>query len=191
MIRPNQGLGRVEGREPGNEVGELATTSLEFEYLHRKKRCEILIGGDDISNGVITLWHVFFNVCLHSRSFPLHADWRKFDTSVYGEPRGNWRWNSNSRHVVASCPSFSRPAARAPLKACSLAKILLYLILGHAKFEKAEEVKESLCKQGDVHSSRKRQPLNLESLLTLVKVRLNRISRKRFVIRRFFLFIYS
>ena len=25
-----------------------ATTSLEFEYLHRKSRCEMLIGGDDI-----------------------------------------------------------------------------------------------------------------------------------------------
>ena len=35
--------------------GELATTSLEFEYLQRKSRCEMLIGGDDISNDVITL----------------------------------------------------------------------------------------------------------------------------------------
>ena len=35
--------------------GELATTSLEFEYLHRKSRCEMLLGGDDISNDVITL----------------------------------------------------------------------------------------------------------------------------------------
>ena len=26
--------------------GELATSSLEFEYLHRKRRCEMLIGGD-------------------------------------------------------------------------------------------------------------------------------------------------
>ena len=26
---------------------ELATTSLEFEYLYRKRRCEMLIGGDD------------------------------------------------------------------------------------------------------------------------------------------------
>ena len=39
--------------------GELATTSLEFEYLHRKSRCEELIGGDDISNDVITLARVF------------------------------------------------------------------------------------------------------------------------------------
>ena len=35
--------------------GELATTFLEFEYLHRKSRCEMLIGGDDISNDVIIL----------------------------------------------------------------------------------------------------------------------------------------
>ena len=34
---------------------ELATTSLEFEYLFQKSRCEMLIGGDDISNDIITL----------------------------------------------------------------------------------------------------------------------------------------
>ena len=39
--------------------GELAITSLEFEYLHRKSRCEMLIGGDDISNDVITLGTCF------------------------------------------------------------------------------------------------------------------------------------
>ena len=63
--------------------GELATTSLEFEYLHRKNRCEMLIGGDDISDDVITLgacFHVPLNVCLHSRSFPIRADWRKLDS---------------------------------------------------------------------------------------------------------------
>ena len=37
----------AEGRE--NE-GNLATTSLESEYLHRKSRCEMLIDRDDISN---------------------------------------------------------------------------------------------------------------------------------------------
>ena len=35
--------------------GELATASLEFEYLHRKSRREMLIGGHDISNDVIIL----------------------------------------------------------------------------------------------------------------------------------------
>ena len=39
------------GRE---KEGELVTTSLEFEYLLRKNRCEMLIGGDEISNDVIT-----------------------------------------------------------------------------------------------------------------------------------------
>ena len=54
--------------------GELATMSLEFEYLHRKCQCEMLIGRDDISKDVITLgacFHVFFNVFLHSCWFPL------------------------------------------------------------------------------------------------------------------------
>ena len=46
--------------------GELVTTSLEFEYLHRKSRCKMLIGAND----VITL-----GTYLHSRSFPLRADW--------------------------------------------------------------------------------------------------------------------
>ena len=71
---------------------ELATTSLESEYLHQKSRCEMLIGGDDISDDVITLgvcFHVFSNACLHSPSFPLRADWRKSDSSVDGEPQVN------------------------------------------------------------------------------------------------------
>ena len=71
--------------------GELAITSLEFEYLHRKNRCEMLIGGDDISNDVITLgacFLVFFNVCLHLRSFPLCADWRNLAAQSTGSHRG-------------------------------------------------------------------------------------------------------
>ena len=39
--------------------GELATSSLEFEYLHQKSLCEILIGGNDISNDVSTLGMCF------------------------------------------------------------------------------------------------------------------------------------
>ena len=39
--------------------GELATRSQEFEYLHQKSRCEMPIGGDDISNDVITLGTCF------------------------------------------------------------------------------------------------------------------------------------
>ena len=46
----------MAGRE---KEGDLATTSMEFEYLYRKSRCEILIGGDYISNDVITLGTCF------------------------------------------------------------------------------------------------------------------------------------
>ena len=48
--------------------GELATTSLEFEYLHRKSQCEMLIGGDDISNDVITLC-TCFSMFVNIRTF--------------------------------------------------------------------------------------------------------------------------
>ena len=33
--------------------------SLEFEYLHQKSQCEMLIGGDNFSNDVITLGTCF------------------------------------------------------------------------------------------------------------------------------------
>ena len=41
--------------------------SLEFELLHRKSRCKMLIGGDDISNDVIphgTCFSVFVYICI-------------------------------------------------------------------------------------------------------------------------------
>ena len=49
---------------------ELATMSLEFEYLHRKSLCEMLIGGDDISNDVIAQgtcfsMSVYICACFH------------------------------------------------------------------------------------------------------------------------------
>ena len=47
--------------------GELAITSLEFEYLHRKNRCEMLIGEDDISNDVITLG-TYFSMFVYIRA---------------------------------------------------------------------------------------------------------------------------
>ena len=57
--------------EAGQEKeGELATTSLEFEYLHRKSGSEMLIGGDDISYDFITLgtcfsMFVYIRACFH------------------------------------------------------------------------------------------------------------------------------
>ena len=53
------------GRE---KEGELATTSLEFGYLHRKSLCEMLIGGAD-SNDVITLGTCFSNFVCASACF--------------------------------------------------------------------------------------------------------------------------
>ena len=61
----------------------------------------MMIGEDDISNDVITLGTCRLNVCLHSRSLPPRADWRKSDSPVYGgATREYWWWNSNSRDVV-------------------------------------------------------------------------------------------
>ena len=56
--------------------GQLAAMSLEFEYLHGKSWCEMLIGRDDISNyyDVIALgacFHMFFYFCLHLGLSPL------------------------------------------------------------------------------------------------------------------------
>ena len=51
---------RALGQE---KEGELATTSLEFEYLHQKGQCEMLIGVDGTTNNVTTLGTFFFQ-CL-------------------------------------------------------------------------------------------------------------------------------
>ena len=102
-------------REKG---GDLATTSLESEYLHLKSRCEILIGADYISNyDAIFLGAFHVNVCLHSRSFRLRADLWKSECLVDGEPQGNLRRNLNSRNILSNSPSFSRHTARAPRSA--------------------------------------------------------------------------
>ena len=97
---------QAERRE---KEGELANTSLEFEYLHRKSRCEMLIGGDGISR-VITLDTCFaMFVYIHTR-FRITLIGGNM-TAQSTESQGNWRWNSNSRDVVASSPSFSCPPA--------------------------------------------------------------------------------
>ena len=76
------------------------------EYLHWKNWCEMLIGGDDICTSVMmSLPSACAFQCLFIFVFIS-------DSSVDGEPQGNWRWNSNSRDIVVSSPSFSCPAAR-------------------------------------------------------------------------------
>ena len=69
--------------------------------------CKMLIGGDDISNDFITLVPCFSVLVYISRSFPLRADWRKFDSSVDGEPQEQFKL-----HRRNCKPSFSRPAAK-------------------------------------------------------------------------------
>ena len=91
-----------------DKEGEFSTTSLEFEYLHRRTRCEMLIGKDEISNDVITP-----GTCFSMFAY-IRADWRKSDSSVEGKPQGNWRWNSNSRDVVVCSPSFPTPPPQSP-----------------------------------------------------------------------------
>ena len=94
----------------GREEGELATRSLEFEWiLIWVSALEKSMRNADWRRWRHYPWHVFLNVCLHLPSFPLRADWRKSDSSVDREAKRNWRRNSNSRHVSAGSPSFSCP----------------------------------------------------------------------------------
>ena len=101
------------GRE---KEGELATTSLEFEYLHRKSRCEMLIGGDDISNDVITLgtcFSMFVYIRARFRFALIGEVWPLRRRGATGELEAEFKFQR--------CSSFSRPAARAPRRACSQA----------------------------------------------------------------------
>ena len=89
-------------------------------HAHAKKTL-VLIGGDDISNDV-TILGTCFSMFVYIRArFPFALIGGNLTAQSTGEPQENWRWNSNSRDVVASPPSFSRPAARAPRRACSQA----------------------------------------------------------------------
>ena len=57
----------VVGREKEEELATIYV-DLEFEYLHRKSQCEMLIGRDVISNGIITLGTCFsLFVHIHAR----------------------------------------------------------------------------------------------------------------------------
>ena len=113
---PGVGGALAAGRE---KEEELSTTSLEFEYRICIEKVNAKCWLAEMTLIMTSLPLV--RVCLHSRSFSLPADWRKSDSSVDGEPQGNHRWNSNSRDVVASSPSFFRPVARTPRRACSQA----------------------------------------------------------------------
>ena len=67
---------------------ELATTSLEFEYLHCKKRCKMLIGGDDKSNDVIILGTCISMFVYIRARFRLALIGGNLTAQSMGSPRG-------------------------------------------------------------------------------------------------------
>ena len=97
--------------------------SLNFEYLHRKVDAKCWLAKVTLVVTSLSFAHVFqclFTFVLVSASRWLAEIWK---LSRQGAT-GNWRWNSNSRDVVASSPFFSRPASRAPRRAYSQAIFL-------------------------------------------------------------------
>ena len=114
LLACEQALGafRAAGRE---KEGQLATTynSLEFEYLHRKSRCEMLIGRDDISNDVITLgtcFSIFVYISVRFRFALIGGNLTAQSTGA----TGNWRWNLNFRGVVEGLLPFPAPPPERP-----------------------------------------------------------------------------
>ena len=75
----------------------------------------MLIDEDDISNDVITFGTRLSIMFVYIRA--------RFSLELIGRnlTAQSKKWNSNSRDVVASSPSFSRPAARAPRRTFSQA----------------------------------------------------------------------
>ena len=104
------------GRE---KEGELATTSLEFEYLHRKSPYKMLICGDDISNDVITFgtyFSMFAYILAHFRF--LLIGWNLTAQST-GSHRG-----IGSEIQIASSPSFPTAPQERPGE---LARMLAFI----------------------------------------------------------------
>ena len=102
-LSPVSNLSRALG-----QWGRKRKESTQLDYLHRKRWCEMLICGDD------TLGMCFPMFVYIRAHFCFALIGRKSDSSVKGEPMGNWRWNSNSRDTRTSPPSFSHPASERP-----------------------------------------------------------------------------
>ena len=92
-----------------------------------KNRLEMLIGGYDISNDVITLGSCFSMFVYIRTRFCFALIGGDLTAQSTGSHRGIGDY-SNSRDVVASSPSFFRSTARLPRKACSQANVKSQLI---------------------------------------------------------------
>ena len=79
----------------------------------------MLIGGDDISNDVVTLGTCLLVLVYIRARFRFALIGGNLTAQSTGSHKG--RWNLIFRDVVASSPSFSHPAVRAPRRACSQA----------------------------------------------------------------------
>ena len=89
------------GRE---KEGELAPTCLEFEYLHRKSRCEKLIGGDDISNDLSRVFQCLFTFPLVSASLWLAEIWQLNRRGFTGELVAKFKFQKRSCKLSFLCP---------------------------------------------------------------------------------------
>ena len=112
----------VVGRE---KEGELATTSLEFEYLHRKTGCKLLNGGDDKSNDIIVLGTCYTMFVFFRARFCFALIGGNLTAQSTGSQGGIRSGIQIPEGEVASSPSFSRPAARVPRRTCSQASLTL------------------------------------------------------------------
>ena len=96
-----------------------ATTSLEFYNLHRKSRCEMLTGESDITYDVLTLatcFTMFVYIRARFRFALISENLTAQSTGGTGQLEVEFKFQ---RRSLASSPSFSRPSARAPRRACS------------------------------------------------------------------------
>ena len=114
----------LAGRE---KEGELATTSLEFEYLHWKSWCKMLIGRSDMSNDVSA-----FGTCFSIFVYILaHFDFALTSGNLTAQSMASHREIGGGIQIpetVASSSSFSCPAIRAPWRPCSQAMACQWMI---------------------------------------------------------------
>ena len=113
-----------------NRPRPLMETHARWQPVTQSARCRRSYGKiEDCEQSITSLgacFHVFFNVCLYSCSFPLRADWRKSDSSVdVYTTSGSHRASRGGIQIpetwLEALRPFSRAAARTPRRACSQA----------------------------------------------------------------------